>query len=218
MSTNYSAGPGSQSPYGYGQQPGYAGPPSNASGSGGAVVMIIIALGVVILLALACGAAAVGFLFFARASQNMGQMETQAEAMRLDSMPHDSTAPPMIVAPLEEPTLTPFTPTEPARASWSYPTSPEGASGSITQQDASNWLEARTDNQTMRFTEVTRTDEYVELYDAERRLDVRLLGDHMEWRRDGQEWFRGQDGSWQAPVVTEPANTSQPGSSAPPQP
>src|SRR6188508_2197294 len=87
MSTNYPPGSGSaKSPYGYGQQPGYTGPPSNASGSGGTVVMIVIALGVVILLALACAGAAVGFLFFARASQSAAMMREEAEAVRMDAM------------------------------------------------------------------------------------------------------------------------------------
>jgi hypothetical protein len=67
----------------------------------------------------------------------------------------------------------------------------------------------------MRFTEVARTDEYVELYDAERQLYVRLLADHMEWHRDGQDWFRGQDGSWRVPETTTPDSVSQPGSEQP---
>src|SRR5437868_520047 len=86
MSTNYPPGSGSaQSPYGYGQQPGYTGPPTGSSGTGGTVIIIVIALGVVILLGLACAGAAVGFLFFARASQSMEMMEAENRAMRVDA-------------------------------------------------------------------------------------------------------------------------------------
>jgi len=219
MSTNYPPGTGSaKSPYGYGQQPGYTGPPTNSSGGAGATVMIIIALGVVILLGLACAGAAVGFLFFARASQSVASMEAETQAMRMDAMSAQTEMelPPMDVA------ITPeaFLPTDPARARWSFPTSPEGASGSISQQDASNWVETRSDNRSMRFTEVARTDEHVELFDEQRQLYVRLLADHMEWRRDGQEWFRGQDGSWDAPSPSVPISPEPPSPTdvTPPQP
>jgi hypothetical protein len=207
MSSSYPPGSGSaQSPYGHGQQSGYTGPPTSASGSGGAVVMIVIALGVVILLGLACAGAAVGFLFFARASQSVARMEAQEEVMRMDAMAAQSE---MEAPPPLEVSVPPasFLPTDPQRARWSYPTSPEGASGSILQQDVGTWVETRSDNLTMRFTEVARTNEYVDLYDAQRQLSVRLLADHMEWKREGQEWFRGQDGSWDAPSPSPPPTT-----------
>jgi hypothetical protein len=208
MSTNPPLGskqPGSHSPYGYGQQPGYTGPPSNASGSGGTVVMIVIALGVVILLGLACAGAAVGFLFFARASQGVARMEAETEAMRADAVQLEA---PLDTPPLEPPApLSGFMPSDPQRARWSFPASPEGASGAIAQQETSTWVETRSDNLTMRFQEVARTDEYVELYDPARQLYVRLLADHMEWKREGQEWFRGQDGKWDAPSPPPPTDT-----------
>ena len=217
MSTNYPPGSGSaQSPYGYGQQPGYTGPPTNASGSGGTVVMIVIALGVVILLGLACAGAAVGFLFFARASQSMEAMEAETRAMRMDEMEAvraEMEAQAKLDLPLPLDVSVPpagFTPTDPQRARWSYPTSPEGASGSISQQDGGMWVETRSDNLTMRFTEVARTDEYVDLYDAQRQLSVRLLADHMEWRKEGQEWFRGQEGSWDSAAPPPPTNSPPP--------
>lgn len=209
MSTSFPPGSGSaQSPYGYGQQPGYTGPPTNSSGGAGTVVMIVIALGVVILLGLACAGAAVGFLFFARASQSVARMEAETQAMRMDAMAAQTEmeAPPLDVAVQPEA----FLPTDPARARWSFPRSPEGASGSIAQQDVSTWMETRSDNQTMRFRETTRTDEYVELYDSQRQLFVRLLADHMEWRRDGQEWSRGQDGAWDVPAVPPSTNVDPP--------
>ena len=199
MSTNDPPGSGSaKSPYGYGQQPSYAGPPTNSSGSGGAVVMIVIALGVVILLGLACAGAAVGFLFFARASQSVASMEAETETMRRDAAEAQAE---MEASPELGISVPPsgFTPTDPQRARWSYPSSPEGASGNIAQQDGGKWVETRSDNLAMQFQEVERTDEYVELYDASRRLNVRLYADRMEWKRDGQDWFRGQIGSWDTP-------------------
>jgi hypothetical protein len=202
MSTSFPTGPGAaKPPYGYGQPPGYTGPPTNASGSGGAVIMIVIALGVVILLGLACAGAAVGFLLFARASHGVARMEEEAQAVRMDAM---ATQADMEASPVEVVQPEPFLPTDPARARWSYPGSPEGASGSIAQLDANNWLETGSDHRSIRFTEVDRTAEYVELFDQQRQLYVRLLADHMEWKKDGQEWFRGQGGAWDAPSPLVP--------------
>ena len=220
MSTNFPPGskqPGSHSPYGYGQQPGYTGPASNASGSSGTAVMIVIALGVVILLGLACAGAAVGFLFFARASQSAEMMRQEVDVARAAARQEAQAAMKAEEAmPLQgdPPAI------DPQRAKWSFPTSPEGASGSIAQQASGIWVETRSDNASMKFQEVARTAEYVELYDASRQLYVRLLPDHMEWRREGQEWFRGQDGTWDAaslplPTSSEPLPTID---TQPPQP
>lgn len=211
MSTSF---PGSEnSPYGPGRQPPYTAPPTSTSGSGSAVVMIVVALGVVILLVLACAGAAVGFLLFARASQDMEVMEAENRAMRMDEMAARraefeaqaklESSPPSDATVSREG----FTPPDPRRARWSYPTSAEGANGSIAQQDAGTWVETRSDNLTMRFAEVARTDEYVDLYDAQRLLTVRLYADHMEWKKDGQDWFRGQEGSWEAaPSMSSPSS------------
>lgn len=207
MATNFPPGsnpPGPHSPYGYGEQPGYTGPASNASGSGGTGVMIVIALGVVILLGLACAGAAVGFLFFVRASHNAEMMRQEvdvAQATARQEMQAAMQAQEAIPLQGDAPAI------DPQRAKWSFPTSPEGASGSIAQQDSGTWLETRSDNVSMTFQEVARTVEYVELYDASRQLYVRLLPDHMEWRREGQEWFRGQDGGWDASSLPPPTSS-----------
>jgi hypothetical protein len=222
MSTNFPPKPGphpsTPAPYGYGQQPGYSGPPSNAAGSGGAVVMIVIAVGVVILLGLACAGAVAGFLLFARASQDVevNRIQEEVDAMRREAVAMRSEA-----ATLDE-SVPPagFTPIDPRRARWSYPVSPEGASGSIAQQDGGEWLETRSDNLTVQFQEVERTDEYVEIFDPSRRLNVRLYADRMEWKKNGQDWFRGQAGSWDA--AAQPAAASDepplPTNGEPPQP
>jgi hypothetical protein len=71
-------------------------------------------------------------------------------------------------------------------------------------------VETRSDNLTIPFQEVERTGEYVDIYDPARRLNVRLYADRMEWKKEGQEWFRGQDGSWDAPTPPPPTNTQPP--------
>jgi hypothetical protein len=88
-------------------------------------------------------------------------------------------------------------PVDPSRSQWRYQTSPEGPGG-IVKQDEQGWLEVRSGRPDIRFQEVTRSDEFVELHDPGRRLNVRLYDDRMEWSRDGQAWSRGQDGKWDA--------------------
>lgn len=187
MTTNLPPKP----PYDPGQQqPAWTGPPTNASSGGGAVVVVVVVLGLVILLGLACGVAALGFFLFARAAPG----QTVEEWAHAEAVPADVQH---IEGSLD------LTPTDPARAVWSYPANAEGQSGTLRQLDAGNWQEARSDGVTYEFTEVSRTDDHVELFDQSRQLYVRLYDDRMEWRRSG-EWLQGQAGAWQAEAVESP--------------
>jgi hypothetical protein len=170
--------------------------------------MIIVAMGVVVLLALVCAGAAAGFLFYARA-RRVEMVQQEAEMMRLDAMQamqQDAMAKGASGSQFGEssPPATDFAPEDLARTEWSYPTSPEGAAG-VLKRDAAGWTESRATGVFAHFTDVVRTDEYVELYDSSRRLYVRLYDDHMEWRREGQAWSRGQAGAWKSAENEMPA-------------
>jgi len=156
------------------------------------MVVFVIALGVVILLLLTCAGALVGLYFF-RASASFSEQQATTQ-VPTQVAPIPANIPPPAAA---------FVPSDPARVQWSYLTSPEGASGSLRQVDAQNWVETRTDNVVYQFSEVNRTGDFVELFDVSRMLHVRLYADHMEWGR-GDSWASGQAGAWQQAAAESP--------------
>jgi len=164
----------------------YNPPPPARSSSAGVILVVILAIfGVLTLAVVGCGVA--GFLFFRLAQRDVQQALDEAQ-MEMAPPAVEAPAPPVgspVPAPLGE------------RAEWAYETSPEGASGAL-RNTGENWTETRSDGITYRFAETGRTAEYVELYDSSRGLHVRLYADRMEWGRDGQQWTRGQSGSWRA--------------------
>lgn len=82
------------------------------------------------------------------------------------------------------------------RTYWVY----EGGWFSKTKGDA--WIEMNDDvysksEKPWQFTEANRTKDYVELYDANRKLTVRLSESVMAFRPDGEDkWIELQKGKW----------------------
>jgi len=73
------------------------------------------------------------------------------------------------------------------------------ANGSVFQVlGGRNWKSTGRDGNVFRFVETTRNDDYVELYDGDRKIYVRLYADRGVWSSDGSEWRRwpGSEGSW----------------------
>ena len=83
------------------------------------------------------------------------------------------------------------------RSVWAY----EG--GWFSTKDGENWNELSFDiyndnaDKPLKFKELNRTKEYVEIYDASRKLSVRLSETKMEWKDDAQdEWNALHKGRW----------------------
>jgi len=192
MSTNDPNQPGKQSPYDYGQQQPWTGPPTNAPSSGGAIVMIVMALGVMIILVVGCLGAAVGLFWFKASEMRDMEMTEQMEVER-------DRAEQILAMQEAQRAATASQNPAPAvdtRNQWTYERGPEGHSGVLRKQDDGSWLENRSDGAEFHFRERSRDAEFVELFDQERNLDVRIGNDHLEWRRNGQPWERGQGGAW----------------------
>ena len=65
--------------------------------------------------------------------------------------------------------------------------------------EGGRWVERRFDGPDSHFIETARTPEFVELYDRDRDLLVRLRSDHGEWlSRETNEWvpWPGSEGHW----------------------
>ncbi|MCI0683810.1 MAG: hypothetical protein L0Y71_17025 [Gemmataceae bacterium] len=83
------------------------------------------------------------------------------------------------------------------REVWAY------AGGWFSTEDGKTWMELSFniyhDNRgrPIQFKEVKRTKEYVEIYDASRKLSVRLFEAKTEWKKDGKdEWSPLLTGQW----------------------
>ena len=73
--------------------------------------------------------------------------------------------------------------------------------GNFTRVARRSWEERRDDGSRTKFAEVGRTDDYVELYDEERDLNVRLYGNIAKWySKKDREWFAwpGSEGTWRS--------------------
>lgn len=200
MSTNDPNSPG-QSSYNYGQQQPWTGPPTNPPSSGGAILIIVMALGVMIILVVGCLGAAVG-LFWFRASE-MRDMEMTQQMERDRAMAEQMAA---MEAAQRAQAATQGEPPPPMgageREQWTYERGPEGFSGTINKQEDGSWLENRSDGVEFHFQERARDPEFIELFDETRNLEVRIGNDHLEWRRNGQPWCRGQGGAWTSSSAT----------------
>jgi hypothetical protein len=81
-------------------------------------------------------------------------------------------------------------------AEWSYEKNPEGSSGVLQLSPLGAWEEIRTDNIKLTFEEVSRNDQFVELRDETRDVNVRLYDDRMEWKVAMGDWSAGVVGKW----------------------
>jgi hypothetical protein len=71
--------------------------------------------------------------------------------------------------------------------------------GEFHRLNGRRWVERRFDGPDSHFIETARTPEFVELYDRDRDLLVRLRSDHGEWlKRETGEWvpWPGSEGQW----------------------
>jgi hypothetical protein len=74
--------------------------------------------------------------------------------------------------------------------------------GWFSTKDNSHWIEWNSDvyrdqGTPFQFREVARNDSYVELYDASRRMFLRLTDSEMAWRLEGQyTWNVRYQGHW----------------------
>lgn len=154
-------------------------PPAESSSKSLIVVLVIVALMIPLGLAIvACGLGA-----FLLMQATPAKHEMVAESGRLPEIDSPEIAGPAVL-PLQD------------RMKWVYAESPEGAGGMLSKTSDSAWSETRSDRVNYTFAEIARSSEFVELLDSSRGLFVRLYADHMEWRRDGQDWARGQNGAW----------------------
>jgi hypothetical protein len=77
----------------------------------------------------------------------------------------------------------------------------EYKSGVFVHLTGDKWVEKRDGDVDSKFQELERTNNYVELYDADRKLKVRLYGNRGEaFNKDTQKWSRwpGSEGKWRA--------------------
>src|SRR5207244_1524190 len=81
-------------------------------------------------------------------------------------------------------------------AEWSYEKNPEGSSGVVQQLPLEGWVETRTDQIQLHFEEVTRNDQFVELHDPNRKVNVRLFPDRLDWKVGDSDWGGGVVGKW----------------------
>lgn len=178
------------------------GPPPNwtrqssrpSSGRAGAVIAVILGLGVFLVSFCIAGV----FAFWLVVAQARPPVRQQVPAFP-SALPPLAVPAPAQVAPPAQVASPPLeaTPAPAAdhRTEWSYSTSPEGSSGTLSRGPA-GWTETRSDGVTYQFEEMARSDEFIQLYDASRQLYVRLYDDHIEWTRDPANWTRGQEGAW----------------------
>ena len=71
--------------------------------------------------------------------------------------------------------------------------------GSFERIAAGSWEEKRDDGSVSKFTEVTRTADYIELYDKGRDMKVRLYSNVGKWYSEkDKDWVKwpGSEGSW----------------------
>jgi hypothetical protein len=80
------------------------------------------------------------------------------------------------------------------RASWHYF---GNGGGAFQRVRGRQWAEYRTLYQPVAFRETARTRDYVELYDDERDLYVRLYPDKAYVKLPGQDWAVAYDGRWE---------------------
>ncbi|WP_036489432.1 hypothetical protein [Myxosarcina sp. GI1] len=72
--------------------------------------------------------------------------------------------------------------------------------GKFIEQGNGNWIEERTNGCNSYFVETLRTDSYIELYDENRDIKVRLLENQALWSYVGENnWYSwsGSDGHWE---------------------
>src|SRR5438270_10049015 len=73
----------------------------------------------------------------------------------------------------------------------------DAGGGDFTQQRGRDWLETNgVASVPFRYRETNRTADYVELYDAERQLYVRLHNNSMYLKKPGSNWELGYTGRW----------------------
>jgi hypothetical protein len=73
--------------------------------------------------------------------------------------------------------------------------------GVFVNASGNRWVEKRDRGVDSQFTELERTDHYVELYDRDRKMKVRLYADRGVYlHKDTQRWVRwpGSEGRWRA--------------------
>jgi hypothetical protein len=101
------------------------------------------------------------------------------------AMPPHAPSPAPATPPASDPS-----PTTDTRALW------EHASGSFKQESGSNWTEERTGDTPIAWRENARTVDYVELYDMNRDMNMRLHATYSEWNQHGGPWTRWVSGAW----------------------
>jgi hypothetical protein len=85
-----------------------------------------------------------------------------------------------------------------AAQAWLY-TTPAGQ-GFFQHEGGGRWFELTPDGHRLSFMEAGRSPQYVELYDAGRRMRLRLHPTHSEWRQEPQpQWVRLYSGRWISP-------------------
>ena len=90
-----------------------------------------------------------------------------------------------------------------ARSTWLY-YNDSGTEGRFKKGNGRDWIEKTTDGGEMRFVEVARTAEYVELYDRTRLMRLRLAADHASIiQSDRPPWRFLYSGHW-TPVEGKP--------------
>jgi RNA polymerase sigma factor (sigma-70 family) len=83
------------------------------------------------------------------------------------------------------------------RTAWLFSASRKN--GSFRNESGNQWIEKGSDGVEVHFEEVERADKYVELFDPNRAMSLRLYSDHAEWRQGGSgPWNRLYEGHWEA--------------------
>jgi len=79
------------------------------------------------------------------------------------------------------------------RQAWSY----AGDTGGTFQHTSGNqWVQYRNSQSPINFVEVARTPQYVEIYDANRNLNVRLYPNQLWQTNPDGSWIHAFDGQW----------------------
>ncbi len=121
-------------------------------------------------------------------------------ALPSTSPPPQAPGTPPATAPAVEPDVLQFT-------VWTFPVSPNEPAGEF-RKTGDAWVETRSTGQVFgRFIERERTKEYVDLFDANRSIWVRLTETRAGWARQSSNWSRkNSNGNWNWAHTRVPEN------------
>lgn len=84
-------------------------------------------------------------------------------------------------------------PQQDPRQSWSYP---GNGGGTFRHTSGNQWVEYRNGQSPISFTELSRTPDYVEIFDPNRNLHVRLYPNQLWQATPGGDWQVAYEGRW----------------------